>query len=380
MKYLKSLLEATCVAKKQNQNIRFQKGKMIINVPGDLGIFNLSCIANLLSSIAYIHGRYHNVNMPIIINIDCKFLEDKLTLALLECICYSLIVDYGHYVSIGFRLNHTIQTEGISSSPLGLLGSNKQDRIKLYIDKFKEELYKSHYRRLVIEGSDRNSDLSIVLGDIGSFLKHLGIEEEYRVELSEVVTELICNACEHGKTDCLVDIDVTKEYFKEGSAGRFCGINVAVINFSNIPFEDAMKDKMDKDYPEDSRYSTLLKARDYHSKHFSDTYLEEDFYKIAAFQDRISGRIDKVNSGGVGLTKLISSLEKKSDATSCYMITGRRRLVFDHAILEYDSNGWIGFNLEKSFLNGIPQRGILNPISFYMPGTAYNLNFVVKKG
>lgn len=372
------LLEVQHASKKQN--VIFLKGRMIIDVPGDAGVFNLPCIASLLNSIAYIHGRYPNINMPITINITGEFLQDKLTLALLECICYSLIVDFRHCVSITYRLNHTIQTEGISSSPLGLLGSNKRDRINLYVAKFKEELYKNHYRRLVLEGSDKNGDLSIVLGDIESFLKHLGVEEEYRAELSEVVTELICNACEHGKTDCLVDIDVTKQYLKEGSTGVFCGINVAVINFSNHPFEDAMKNKMNKEYPDDSRYSMLMEAWDFHSKHFSDIYLEEDFYKIAAFQDRISGRIDKVNSGGVGLTKLISSLEKKSDATSCYMITGRRRLVFDHALLEYDDNGWIGFNFEKSFLNGIPQSGILNPIAFYMPGTAYNLNFVVKKG
>ena len=110
-----------------------------------------------------------------------------------------------------------------------------------------------------------------------------------------------------------------------------------------------------------------------------DTYKEEDFFNIASFQHKISGSIKKNTTGGTGLTKLVSSLEKQSDAHKCYLITGNRALWFFHQYLEYNQDGWIGFNTENDFLNKTPAYTVIGPNSIYLPGTAYNLNFVMKR-
>ena len=62
------------------------------------------------------------------------------------------------------------------------------------------------------------------------------------------------------------------------------------------------------------------------------------------------------------------------------MISGERALWFNKDNLEYDSNGWISFNANNDFFTTVPSEGTVTGNTIYMPGTAYNLNFVMERG
>ena len=48
-------------------------------------------------------------------------------------------------------------------------------------------------------------------------------------------------------------------------------------------------------------------------------------------------------------------------------------------MLTYDENNWVGFNAEGDFLTKKPSLRCINNSGLYFPGTAYNLNFVMKR-
>lgn len=195
--------------------------------------------------------------------------------------------------------------------------------------------------------------------------------------MSEVAVELAGNSHEHAKSNCLIDIDVAPGYSKIDREGNYYGVNLVVLNLSDILMGYGIKDKINNKCGD--RYNSVSEAYINHSKYFDSNYTEEDFFIIASFQDKISGNKDKFCTGGKGLTKLIASLEERSDTYCCYMISGNRILNFAHDVLEYDNDGWIGFNDEKNFLECLPRKNVIGTNNMYFPGTAYNLNFVLKK-
>lgn len=248
------------------------------------------------------------------------------------------------------------------------------------MEKFQNDLFENHYR-MVLSKSEDNAELSKRMDEFSYFLKFSGVDDSCIDELAEVFAELVGNVWEHTYSDCLVDVDVTNSYFKRKSDGAFVGINIAVLNFSEELLGDRLYDKITNSNIElPDRYELVRKAYKKHSMFFGDDYTQEDFFNIASFQHKISGRSDKSITGGTGLTKLISSLEKRSDAHNCYLISGNRALFFIHQYLEYDANGWIGFNLNNNFFEAKPAKETIGRNAIYMPGTAYNLNFVMKRG
>lgn len=62
----------------------------------------------------------------------------------------------------------------------------------------------------------------------------------------------------------------------------------------------------------------------------------------------------------------------------CYVVSGLRKLIFSQEYLSYNENGWLGFNKSNNFLTDIPDRTLFRQNGFYLPGNAYNLNFVLK--
>lgn len=333
-------------------------------------------IKRLMSFINGIKAKYKNINMPIIINLGEITFRDKLTYIFLEILCYILIKEYNHQVRVYFRCEHNIKIEGIASSPLLLLQGKDMKR---FIEKFNDDLYRNHYRK-VLQCDVGSDSLSKLMDEIAYFLKYLGVGEGSIEEITEVIVELVGNAWEHALSDCLIDLDVTGGYFKQDSNSEYMGINIAVVNFSDMIFSDSLKKKLlDNKEPLPNRYDKVKQAYKEHSKYFSEYYQEQDFFNVASFQHKISGREQSLSTGGTGLTKLISSLEKRSDSHNCYLISGDRALWFFHQYLEYEHDGWIGFNKEHNFLEAIPDKKVVAPNYIYMPGTAYNLNFVMER-
>ena len=53
---------------------------------------------------------------------------------------------------------------------------------------------------------------------------------------------------------------------------------------------------------------------------------------------------------------------------------------FQKEYLQYDSEYYIGFNKENDFYEHIPDKTVFANSDTFFPGTAYNLNFAIKKG
>ena len=60
-------------------------------------------------------------------------------------------------------------------------------------------------------------------------------------------------------------------------------------------------------------------------------------------------------------------------------VIGARKINFIKSMLTYDENNWVGFNAEGDFLTKKPSLRCINNSGLYFPGTAYNLNFVMKR-
>ncbi|MBW4847962.1 MAG: hypothetical protein KZY87_20585 [Lachnospiraceae bacterium] len=337
-------------------------------------------IERFLTFINGIHSRFRHMKLPIVINLGKAMFEDKLTICIFETICYNLIKTYGHHIRLLYSISPDIRTEGFGSSPLLLLGTTDKKHIDKFTTKFIKDSYGNHYRRILSGNEKADSNfLCILMSDIDTFLKVYNIQEDCRDEISEVIVELVGNAVEHTKADCLLDIDITKEYtLKE--TGEICyGINIVILSYSRQLLGKDLKDKILADSKFGERYSYVKQAYFNHLKQFTEDYTEEDFFNISSFQHKISGSRTKITNGGTGLTKLICSLEKRSEDHECYVISGTRVVNFKRDFLEYDNDDWIGFNSEHNFKDKIPAEGIISFCPVCIPGTAYNLNFVMKK-
>lgn len=354
-----------------SHNYKVINGWIVINV--GITTFNSTAIKRIIAIVNDIHRRYGNKNVPLRFMLGKVRFMDKLTYVTLECIMYQLMAEYKHDISLSFYPDIGIDIEGIQSSPLLLLMSSKRERRLQFIEKFELDIYKNHFRRIV------NRNNIGILDDLNYFLNNMfEIDSESREEVCEVISELISNSTEHGDGECLVDIDVTNMYSKVDSHSDYYGINIVVLNLSDVLLGTHIKSRMLSEKFKTDRYKSLKKAYDYHKQFFNDLYLEEDFFNICPFQNKISGRSEEELTGGTGLTMLIESLEQKSDNNMCYVLSGHRVIFFEQKYMHYN-NDWIGFNESNNFLTDLPNINIIRYCDIYFPGTAYNLHFIMER-
>lgn len=344
-------------------------------------------IRRILNFINAIKKKHRLSLLPITINLKNSIFEDKLSYILLECICYNLIEKEECRLTLIFNCKHSIYNEGIKTSCLkhvngSSIGLEKFKRL------FKFDIFQSHFRRIVKYESYSIESTSLMVQDIDNYLKGCGIQRGYRNIVSEIVGELLDNSIEHSKSDCLIDLDVTRDYEKinSGANDSYCGVNIVVLNFSDIMLSHGIYEKIKKiddlEYSATevtSRYYDVIRARAFHSKYWCDKYTEKDFYTIASFQHKISSRKDTFSTGGTGLTQLLRGLQDRSDAYECYLLSADRRYSFIKNILSHNADSWIGFNEQSDFFNTLPDGKFISASNLYMPGTAYNLNFVMKR-
>ncbi len=358
-----------------NQVITIKNGMAYINLTR-YTVLNESLIKQIIGSINFFYKKFGKNKIHIVLNFGKLDILDKLSYILIECICYHIITVYHQAVSIIMVDNYGIWTEGILSSPLLLLKTGKKHHLEKFIQKFNNDIYHNHYRR-IIHNNDDQYYLCNIMAEIDSFLKYFSVDENSRDNLAKVVVELVGNAKEHADGDSLIDIDIAPSYLKRDEEGEFYGVNFVVLNFSNKLMGHGIETKIHQCSTD--RYQKVMDAYNNHKQHFSETYIEQDFFTIASFQDKISGTLEKSVTGGKGLTFLISSLENRSHTYCCYLLSGNRILLFKHDILEYNKDGWIGFNDVNDFINNIPKSTVIGEGQYYFPGTAYNLNFILRK-
>lgn len=206
---------------------------------------NINEIKKILLFLSAIKKSHKLSLLPIFLDLGNGGFEDKLSYILLECIAYHLIEKEKCKLRLNFYCKHTIFNEGIKSSYLSKIdGSQKNNND--FVKKFKKEIYKSHYRNVVDLKSFKDGDVSRIVQDVDSFLKPFNIAKEYRDSVSDVVGELIDNALEHSKSDCLIDLDVTKNYVNNTNAddGLYCGVNIVILNFSEFLLGDKLLKKI----------------------------------------------------------------------------------------------------------------------------------------
>lgn len=337
-------------------------------------------IRNIIRFVNTLLQKYPNIKLPIIFDLGNVKFADKLSYIMLECICFHLIANHGYRIRINCNIQSQIHTAGIKSSPLLLLSTGRSDHLEKFKAKFTREIYGNHYRRLLLSEDLKKPDfLCAIMDDVAWFQSGYHVDPDCREAISEVIIELVGNASEHGEHNCLIDFDIAETYFKKGSPGEFVGINIVIANFSQKDLGAALRDRIIIDGLNDGRFSVVQQAYAFHSQYFGEKYTEADFFNMTAFQHKISGRCGNLYTGGTGLTKLVESLESRSDTHMCYVTSGERAIVFKRDYLKYNDTGWLGFNTTNDYLNSIPDHSIFMQNLFSMPGTAYNLNFVMQK-
>lgn len=341
------------------------------NFSGD-NIYSLLCDLNHIITA----DKY---KLPIQIQLNTITFNDKLVFVILECICYYLINIARRMIIVSFNSKKTIWTDGIFYSPLKFLNNNYNE----FNNKFWNDLQLKHFRQIIDYNNIKTDYLNHISTKILFFFKRLGLEDSTTEILCEAIVEIVGNAIEHGHSDCLIDIDVTNDEYQkkhDSNDSLYYGINVIVLNFSENSFYGKLMQKLLNADNLNERYLKVNEAKKFHSQYFDKNYTEKDFYTIAAFQHKISGSIGKGPTGGVGLTHLIKSLEEKSSGHICYVLCQKRVLYFSKELLQYDEDNYIGFNNENDFFKHIPESSIFDLSDTYFPGTAYNLNFAIKKG
>ena len=359
------------------KKLMLQKGTVVFN--DNSPKLDFFVLKRLLEFISGARNKYKGFRLGFHINFSRVIAVDKLSVQLLECIIYSLIVDYGYHVTINVDVFKQIHTEGFQYTPLIYLESSQDYQAK-FRKHFEYQTYPNLYRRVIPKEWSYDGQLGgIVFSDVAQTLKNFIENQSYISSLTEVITELINNANEHNGSACLLDIDVSDEYMKkDGSVGTFIGVNVAITSFSDQLLPTLLMQKFSSNTNLPERYKTIDVALENHRNYFNDDYSESDFFMIASFQDKISGRCSS-SSGGTGLTRLLKSLEDYSDDSECYVVSGARALCFHKETLDITEDGWIGFNAEKDFVNYPPSSGVIGKSPIYIPGIAYNLCFVYKK-
>lgn len=367
----------------KSKDIQIIKGRIIVTV--DKRKLDNETICDICVKANYINEKYKMMFIPIVFFMPRIDLVDKLSYVLLECIAYTLMQEFGRVIEFSFNVTTNIITEGFKYSPLWKItnGSmNYKKKKEEYLSKFSFSVYKYHYRRLLkYEESDGNDKLSKVYDELVYFQKHCAINSNVREEIAEVAIELIGNAIEHSTSDCLIDFDIATNY-KNSQGESVNSLNLAIVNYSENLLADKLTKAIKTYNPStdlNNRYKKVLEAYNNHSRFFNEQYGEEDFFNISTFQNRVSSRQNNLMTGGTGLTKLLKSVEDKSENHACYVLTGNRIIILDKDYLEYEGD-WIGFNKEHDYFNTQPNLNLIQRSKFYMPGTAYNLNFIMKVG
>jgi hypothetical protein len=356
-------------------------------------VLNDTTIKNIIDFLNSVKNK--PIKLPVLLDIGKVTVADKLSYIVLECLVYEMLM-LGYSITVKLIPDSTIDTKGIKNSPLMFLNepfinfsTDKNDREAKFIKDFN---YISRntvkYRRLI--SPDSNSYLSKLTSDLILFLRNqFEFSDSYRrieyddvmvIKLANTIGELVGNAIEHGEGDCLLDIDITHNFTHSKKLGRtFGAVNIVVLNFSSTNFGDKVKNKiLNTELSKSERYQKIKVAYDTHQSYFNDKYNEKHFWNLASIQDKISGRPDNYNNGGKGMTDLIKSIQNFTHEDYCYMMSGKEILNFKKELLKQDSEGFIGFN-KNSFLHSIPEMTSLGISKVYLPGVAYNLNFILEE-
>lgn len=384
---MKGINELFSFERDNSTSIKVKNNKIFIRLRAIK--FSGDTLQSLVQKIATIIDQYkENKNIEVIIANENLIFSDKGVYILFEAVIYYLSKECNFKIKIRNK-SMGIFGRGDLRTYLLLKYTNKYiEKEKLIKDFEKKEIERTKFREIVTFQDKKN--ISKIFTELNSFLQAYDfISEGFKEKFSEILVELIANANEHAKSDCLLDFTI-EDLIHKGDHHKCVALNVVIVNYSKILLGDGIKNKLiDKSFlsilkfkEKNSFIQDLRKAYSSHKNFFNDDYKEEDFCNISAFQWRFSGRENVVEkNGGTGLTRVIQFLLESSEANDCYVFSGKKGLAFIRDFLNLsDENGkYVGFNKEKDYFNKPPDKGVLGYSKFFLNGTLYNLTFILPK-
>ena len=194
------------------------------------------------------------------------------------CHKYYIIKILNIKISISANFVQTITSEGISSSPLLLLNTKFPQKSK-YIEKFKNDIFKNHFRAIVKNSEITTPRISILMQEISTFLKFFDFEENYSSDIIETIIELVTNGASHSESDCLLDIDITNQYMHKENGKKYRGLNICVLDFSTKKLYTDLENKLICDDNIINKYTELKKIYIHHKENFFSTnYNQHDYF------------------------------------------------------------------------------------------------------
>ncbi len=355
-----------------------KQGIVRIKFNGQLDSYQIS---KILSDIHFILSVYKRGCKKIYFVCNGIFKpKDMFVYVLFETFIYTLRCKYNYEVGCFIpEAQAHIHAPGLKDSLLVYFNNDNFDII-LMEKNYRKIHNRNHFRRIICK--DDIQGASVLLGELKLFLSIFNVDREYALGLAKVAAELADNASEHAGSDCLVDIFISDPvYKKKGCDDDFYAISMVVINFSNRSLNYGIRTKIEtRDYKAAERYDLVAEAYENHKPYFRvNQYEADDFFNLASFQDRISGRKSETKTGGTGLTDLIKSLEDMAEAHCCYVLSGNKGLWFEPQYLKYNQGNWIGFNESNDFIASIPDKKIIVRSNVDFFGTGYNFALLVKK-
>lgn len=347
-------------------------------------VFTSNSLLYLASRFKYLYN-YKWMDCNIIIEFGNIKFADKITYLILDALLYDLLkntrFNIGITMSFAFKEIHHI---GFTGTALYRSASKDNGFIDkdIFIKAYEKSFYsnKQVYRRLIThENLQTSNELpSIIFSEVASILENYSTEDDWTDGISEVVSELLCNVGSHTDGDCLIDIDISDEITnsdKDCDDKKLLSVNIAVINFSENKLYDRIKSylKENKYESQDSLYNRIYKAYDVHKESFGNSYNEDDFFLVTAFQNHVSSRYYTSGIGGTGLTTLIEKIIDKTEEDYSYVLSGNNILFFRTEYLTLSQDRFIGFNKEHDYFRFRPSEEVIHKSGLYIPGSIYQL-------
>ncbi|MBZ5983272.1 MULTISPECIES: hypothetical protein [Leuconostoc] len=337
-----------------------------------------------------VNAHYSSQKIPILFDITATEPIDKLSINLLELIAYHLLVNLGQKIVFVYSFTKTIVTDQMENSAftyLGLSNYSKSQFVERFLDFHKGPNYREFYQSK--GGEDLGKLLSRIQLDYMVFCQMHGIGSSTARHIGKLISELVDNSIIHANSSALVDLDIAKNFSNSQTGMKVTGVNVTVLNISSTLFFEGVKEKLkifdnNIDTYKSSRlfetYNNISVAYKFHKKYFSQKYTENHFWEIASLQHHISGRENRFNTNGVGMTKLIKLIQEFSDNDYSYIASGTAGIWFrQHLMRTVDSeHQMLGFNTDNNFFKNIPDDNTLGYSKLFIPGTFLNLSFAIK--
>lgn len=312
--------------------------------------------------------------------IDSYYIADQAILTLMESIIYFVINEWNFKVTYRFSIKENVLGYQIFKKSLLFKYNNRKIVTKDYNLEYNKMIVieGDHFRKVCknIEQNRKGKFISITMDEIDTFLKFFEFDNEDRSKLAEVIVEILDNALNHSKGDCILNLNVLKN-----DLHKYKYVDVALVAIDEIFIGKEIIEYINKE--DKSEYSNkneiVLKAFENHKKFFNEKYNINSFAMISAFQKYVTTRKKSGNSGGTGLTTLINALIEKSTLNFCYAISGNTNLLFKKDFLKINEEGLIGFNKENNYIEMIPDEKVVSINNYDMNVNIYNLQFILKE-